>query len=184
LHHGEQLVKQGRLRQRDDLNFLTLDELDRFVRGDEADWLELIDQRRSNYDREMRRKPIPRLLVSDGRAFYDGIISAESDQDQLKGSPVSAGTVEGTVRVVLDPHNTGLLPGEILVCNGTDPAWTPLFLVAGGLVMEVGGLMTHGAIVAREYGIPAVVGVNSVTEILKTGDHVRLDGSSGVIQRL
>ena len=87
----------------------------------------------------------------------------------LAGSPVSPGVVEGAVRVVLDPHAAQLAPGEILVCPGTDPAWTPLFLVAGGLVMEVGGLMTHGSVVAREYGIPAVVGVSQATSALADG---------------
>jgi pyruvate,water dikinase len=87
--------------------------------------------------------------------------------------------VEGRVRVVLDPHATQLMPGEILVCPGTDPAWTPLFLAAGGLVMETGGLMTHGSVVAREYGIPAVVGVTRASERLKTGQRVRVDGTAG-----
>ncbi|MFN2146594.1 MAG: PEP/pyruvate-binding domain-containing protein [Anaerolineales bacterium] len=183
LQHGEQLVQQGHLKQREDLFFLTLDELDSFVRDQDQDWIALIAERRQTYDREMRRRQIPRLLVSDGRTFYDGIGSADASQGQFKGSPVSPGTVEGTVRVVLDPHNANLSPGEILVCPGTDPAWTPLFLLAGGLVMEVGGLMTHGAIVAREYGIPAVVGVNSATEILQTGDRIRIDGSTGIIER-
>jgi phosphoenolpyruvate synthase/pyruvate phosphate dikinase len=86
--------------------------------------------------------------------------------------------------VVFSPHDTALQPGEILVCPGTDPAWTPLFLVAGGLVMEVGGMMTHGAVVAREYGIPAVVGLAQATSLLKTGQRVRVDGSSGVVQIL
>ena len=105
-----------------------------------------------------------------------------SVRDQLlTGSPVSAGVVEGTVRVVLNPHGAQLVPGEILVCPATDPAWTPLFLSAGGLVMEVGGMMTHGSVVAREYGIPAVVGVRDATTRLQTGQRVRVDGSSGVI---
>ncbi len=79
---------------------------------------------------------------------------------------------------------SGLLPGEILVCPGTDPAWTPLFMAAGGLVMEVGGMMTHGSVVAREYGIPAVVGVHQATLRLKDGQRIRLDGTSGRIELL
>jgi len=101
---------------------------------------------------------------------------------QLTGSPVSPGVVEGRVRVVLDPRKAGLLPGEILVCPGTDPSWTPLFLTAAGLIMEVGGMMTHGAVVAREYGIPAAVGVDRATQRLQTGQLVRLNGSSGIIE--
>ena len=97
------------------------------------------------------------------------------------GSPVSPGVVEGTAHVILDPASEALQPGEILVCPATDPAWTPLFLVAGGLVMEVGGLMTHGSIVAREYGIPAVVGVNDATTLIKTGQKIRVDGEKGVV---
>jgi phosphohistidine swiveling domain-containing protein len=89
--------------------------------------------------------------------------------------------VEGNVRVIFNPTGTSLNPGEILVCPGTDPAWTPLFLAAGGLIMEVGGMMTHGSVVAREYGIPAVVGVHRATERLSTGDRIRVDGSSGQI---
>jgi pyruvate,water dikinase len=92
--------------------------------------------------------------------------------------------VEGNVRVVLDPYTAHLAPGEILVCPGTDPAWTPLFLTAGGLVMEVGGLMTHGSVVAREYGIPGVVGVRDATTRLVTGQRIRVDGSSGEIRVL
>jgi pyruvate,water dikinase len=88
---------------------------------------------------------------------------------------------EGTVKVVHNPHEADLQPGDILVCHGTDPAWTPLFLVAGGLVMEVGGMMTHGAVVAREYGIPAVVGVHDATRRLRTRQRVRVDGSQGVV---
>jgi pyruvate,water dikinase len=130
----------------------------------------------------MQRRQIPRLLLSTGEAFYGGVAAANTQEgDALTGSPVSPGVVEGTVRVVLDPRSTQLVPGEILVCPGTDPSWTPLFLAAGGLVMEVGGMMTHGAVVAREYGIPAVVGVHEATQRLHTGQHVRVDGSSGQV---
>jgi rifampicin phosphotransferase len=83
-----------------------------------------------------------------------------------------------------DPRQANLKPGEILVCPGTDPSWTPLFLTAGGLIMEVGGMMTHGAVVAREYGIPAIVSVDRATERLQTGQRIRMDGSSGVIEVL
>ena len=83
--------------------------------------------------------------------------------------------------MVFDPHGVQLAPGEILVCPATDPAWTPLFLAAGGLVMEVGGMMTHGSVVAREYGIPAIVGVQQATERLKTGQRVQVDGTTGKI---
>jgi pyruvate,water dikinase len=83
--------------------------------------------------------------------------------------------------VVRDPRAAGLQPGEILVCAATDPAWTPLFLVAAGLVTEVGGMVTHGSVVAREYGTPAVVGVSQATSRLITGQRVRVDGSTGTI---
>jgi pyruvate,water dikinase len=141
----------------------------------------LIAERRAVFQREKLRRQIPRLLVSDGRAVYEGLTDAAAGEGVIVGSPVSPGVVEGVVRVVLDPHGTQLSPGEILVCPGTDPAWTPLFLAAGGLVMEVGGLMTHGSVVAREYGIPAVVGVDRATQRLKTGQRIRVDGSSGKI---
>jgi len=121
-------------------------------------------------------------LLSDGRAFYEGLRARKGDRaGVISGSPVSPGVVEGIVHVVFDPHDAQLAPGEILVCPGTDPAWTPLFLAAGGLVMEVGGLMTHGSVVAREYGIPAVVGVHEATKRLKSGQRIRVDGSSGEI---
>ena len=104
---------------------------------------------------------------------------SEADSNDLVGDPVSPGRVEGTVRVVRDPRGVRLEPGEILVCPATDPGWTPLFLAAGGLVMEIGGLITHGSVVAREYGIPAVVGVHDATTRLHTGQRIRLDGSAG-----
>jgi len=112
-------------------------------------WAALIAARRAVYEREKLRRQIPRLLLSDGRTIYEGLNSAGAGANVITGSPVSPGVVEGLVHVVLDPRGTQLVPGEILVCPGTDPAWTPLFLAAGGLVMEVGGLMTPGGRLGR-----------------------------------
>ena len=185
LADGAQLVRDGVLTRPDDVFFLHLRELDALALGERRDWSALVQMRRQRYAQERRRRQVPRLLLSDGQAFYEGAgASLQGDDDALHGDPVSPGVVEGTVRVVLDPRAVRLAPGEILVCPGTDPSWTPLFLTAGGLVMEVGGMMTHGAVVAREYGLPAVVGVQQATQRLRTGQRVRVDGSSGRIEVL
>ena len=181
LQSGEELVAAGVLAQPDDIFFLRFEELagendERGMMKDE--WRRIVAERRLAYERERMRRQIPRVLLSDGRAFYEGL-GADSSDGALSGSPVSPGVVEGAVRVVFDPRGAQLAPGEILVCPGTDPSWTPLFLTAGGLVMEVGGLMTHGSVVAREYGIPAVVGVHEATSRLHDGQRVRVDGTAG-----
>jgi phosphohistidine swiveling domain-containing protein len=180
---GQKLAETGILTEAGDVFFLHLWELKALGSGEARDWKDLIADRRDTYARELRRRRIPRMMLSDGTAFYDAPSTGDT-ANTLSGSPVSAGTVEGTVRVVFDPHGVQLVPGEILVCPATDPAWTPLFLAAGGLVMEVGGMMTHGSVVAREYGIPAVVGVSQATTRLKTGQRVRVDGSSGMVTML
>jgi pyruvate,water dikinase len=180
LDSGGEFAELGILDREDDLFFLQFAELRALAAGEERDWRRLVRQRREAHAREERRTQIPRLLLSDGQAFYEGFSAPEeTTRGVLVGSPVSPGVVEGPVRIVLDPHEAQLAPGEILVCPGTDPAWTPLFLAAGGLVMEVGGLMTHGSVVAREYGIPAVVGVTQACQRLRTGQRVRVDGTAG-----
>jgi pyruvate,water dikinase len=190
LESGRDFAAAGELERPDDVFFLRLPELEELAqvedplqRGAARDWRALAAARRAVYQREKLRRQIPRLLLSDGRAFYEGLNDAPpgADGNVIVGSPVSPGLVEGAVRVVFDPHAAQLAPGEILVCPGTDPSWTPLFLAAGGLVMEVGGMMTHGSVVAREYGIPAVVGVDRATQRLQTGQRIRVDGSSGQI---
>ncbi|CAG1016996.1 pyruvate, water dikinase [Anaerolineales bacterium] len=182
LSAGQKLVEAGTLAEAEDVFFLHLWELKTLGNGGVSDWKALVTERRATYARELRRRRIPRLILSDGTAFYDApTLSTENNPNILSGNPVSAGVIEGTVRVVLDPHGVQLVPGEILVCPATDPAWTPLFLSASGLVMEVGGMMTHGSVVAREYGIPAVVGVQNATGRLKDRQKVRVDGSSGKI---
>ena len=178
--NGRELVEAGILAQADDIFFLHYPQLQALARGEQGDWQGWVDRNRRAYDRELLRKQAPRILLSDGTAFYAGMASGSGEETgTLTGSPVSPGVVEGVVHVVFDPRTAQLAPGEILVCPGTDPAWTPLFFSAGGLVMEVGGLMTHGSVVAREYGIPAVVGVHEATTRLKTGQRVRVDGSAG-----
>ncbi|MBN1428433.1 MAG: phosphoenolpyruvate synthase [Anaerolineae bacterium] len=182
LRAGERLVADGTIQEADDLFYLHLAEIKALGAGESRDWRQLIAERRAVYEREIRRRRIPRLLLSDGTAFYESTSKlAEAGPDTLVGSPVSAGVVEGVVRVVRNPNGTQLVPGEILVCPATDPAWTPLFLAAGGLVMEVGGMVTHGSVVAREYGIPAVVGVSQATTRLTTGQRVRVNGSTGEV---
>ena len=185
---GQEWVQAGELAAPSDLFYLELDELQAFAAGAACpgggSWDALIAARRAAYNRELLRRQIPRLLLSDGRAFYEGLRAPAAAADSahtLHGSPVSPGSVQGRVRVVRDPRQAGLLPGEILVCPGTDPSWTPLFLSAGGLVLETGGMMTHGAVVAREYGIPAVVGVDQATQRLQTGCIIHLNGSTGEI---
>lgn len=182
LTSGREIVSPGLLQRPEDIFFLRLVEFKALAGGEPRDWKTIVAGRRQAYQREKRHRMLPRVLLSDGTAFYEGMGAAgEGDADAITGSPVSPGVVEGTVHVVLDPYEAKLIPGEILVCPGTDPAWTPLFLAAGGLIMEVGGMMTHGAVVAREYGIPAVVGVNQATTRLKSGQRIRLDGSTGNI---
>ncbi len=200
LQSGQELVDAGHLKQRDDLFFLSIRELDEMNEAmvksnnrpatdqDESDLHTLmqanqvrIAERRAKYQREHLRKQIPRVLLSDGMTYYEGVRAPEGQEGAIVGDPVSPGEVEGTARVIFDPHSSQLAPGEILVCPGTDPAWTPLFLTASGLIMEVGGMMTHGSVVAREFGIPAVVGVHQATERIKTGQRLRVNGSTGEI---
>ena len=178
---GREFAEAGIIERAEDLSFLNFSELDALSHNEPRDWKALVSQRRLTYEHESRRRQVPRLLASDGRAFYEGVGANTDTGDVITGSPVSPGVVEGLVRVVLSPHDTQLAPGEILVCPGTDPAWTPLFMVAGGLITEVGGMMTHGSVVAREYGIPAVVGVHQATTRLKDGQRIRVDGTAGKI---
>jgi pyruvate,water dikinase len=185
LRIGQNMAAQGELAQRDDLFFLHLWELRQLADGQLPQAAQLILERRQTYQQEQSRRRIPRILLSDGTTYFEGAAPAAALGDHmLSGAPVSAGTVEGVVHVIMDPHKDHLAHGEILVCPATDPAWTPLFLSAGGLVMEVGGMMTHGSVVAREYGIPAVVGVQEATTRLKNGQRIRVDGSSGLITLL
>jgi phosphohistidine swiveling domain-containing protein len=177
---GEELAQAGRLEAAEDIFFITLVEVRQALAG--HDFREIVRERKASYEQEMERRHIPRILLSDGtepEAEY--LAPAGATEGALTGSPASAGVITAQARVIMDPVGARLEPGEILVAPSTDPGWTPLFLTAGGLVMEMGGSMSHGAVVAREYGIPAVVGVYGATERITTGQRITVDGSSGVI---
>jgi phosphohistidine swiveling domain-containing protein len=177
---GEELGEAGRLEQAGDIFFVTLPEVrTALVTG--ADLRPVVRERQAGYGQELNRRRVPRILLSDGtEPTAEETLDAATD-GALRGAPASAGTVSAKARVILDPTGARLAPGEILVAPSTDPGWTPLFLTAGGLVMEMGGAMSHGAVVAREYGIPAVVGVQDATERITTGQRITVDGSAGTV---
>ena len=137
--------------------------------------------RRESYEQELRRRRLPRVLLSDGTEPENTGPAPTSSDGAMVGVAASPGIVTGRARVILDPIGAHLEPGEILVAPSTDPGWTPLFLTAGGLVMEMGGANSHGAVVAREYGIPAVVGMPLATERISTGDLVTVNGILGTV---
>ena len=126
----------------------------------------------------------PRVLTSDGEAVAGSYRREDLPAGALVGLAVSAGTVEGRARVILDMAEADLEEGDILVTAYTDPSWTPLFVAVAGLVTEVGGLMTHGAVVAREYGLPAVVGVEHATKLIRDGQRIRISGTDGYVELL
>ncbi|HEY6409834.1 MAG TPA: PEP-utilizing enzyme, partial [Ktedonobacteraceae bacterium] len=179
---GKELAQARQLETAEDIFFITLQEAHTALAGE--DLRQVVRERHAVYDFEMRRRHIPRVLLSDGTepapVSSDDASAAES-QNMLRGAPASPGRITAQARVILDPTGARLEPGEILVAPSTDPGWTPLFLTAGGLVMEMGGAMSHGAVVAREYGIPAVVGVPGATEHITTGQQITVDGAAGTV---
>lgn len=179
LRIGTEMAAGGTVAAADDVFFLDFDEIRVGLRG--ADLHGIVAGRRRLYNTELRRRRIPRLLLSDGTDVEAAMMAKSPAAGGLRGTPASAGTATGRVRVILDPVGAHLEPGEILVAPSTDPGWTPLFLTAGALVMEMGGVISHGAVVAREYGIPAVVGVPDATTRLHTGQTVTVDGAAGTV---
>jgi rifampicin phosphotransferase len=176
---GAELAEAGHLQSAGDIFFLSVPEAWAALAGE--DLSPVVRDRRAVYEQELGRRHVPRLLLSDGTEPTAGINDAAGADGVLRGTPASGGVVTQMARVILDPGEASLEPGEILVAPSTDPGWTPLFLTAGGLVMEMGGPMSHGAIVAREYGIPAVVGVPDATGRISTGQRITVDGSAGEV---
>lgn len=182
LGEADRLVQAGGIGGRDDVFFLTLPELREAVRTRRVD-PDLIGGRRREFDSFQALTP-PRVMTSDGEVFAGSYRRTDLAPGSLAGLGVSAGVAEGRARVLSDPGDGELDPGDVLVTTFTDPSWTPLFLRAAAVVTEVGGRMTHGAVIAREFGVPAVVGVEGATRRIAAGRRVRVDGSLGVVQLL
>ena len=182
LAEADRLVQAGLLREREDVFHLSLPEIRAVVAGAPVDD-ELIRQRKDAHTSYAALTP-PRVLTSDGEAVVGDYRRDDVPDGALVGLAVSAGTVEGRARVVDDIAVADLEGGDILVTAHTDPSWSPLFVAVAGLVTEVGGLMTHGAVVAREYGLPAVVGVEGATRLIRDGQRIRVHGTRGYVELL
>lgn len=179
LEIGAHLVRGGVFARVDEVFMLTMPELKSALDG--VDVRPLVRARLASFGRELERRHLPRILLSDGTDAEAAQAAKQPAGAGICGTPASSGRVTGRARVVLDPVGAHIEPGEILVAPSTDPGWTPLFLTAGGLVMEMGGAMSHGAVVAREYGIPAVVGVTLATERIQSGQTITVDGNAGTV---
>jgi pyruvate,water dikinase len=182
LEEAERLVQAHVLREQEDIFYLTFQELQDVVRTSHVDD-ELIHQRQDAF-RSYEALTPPRVLTSDGEAISGAYRRDDVPAGALVGLPVSAGTTEGRARVILNMAEADLEAGDILVTAYTDPSWTPLFVAIKGLVTEVGGLMTHGAVIAREYGLPAVVGVEHATRLIRDGQRIRVHGTDGYVEIL
>jgi len=182
LEEAERLVQAHVLREKEDIFYLTFQELQDVVRTNQVDD-QLIRQRKDAFRSYQALTP-PRVLTSDGEVIAGAYRRGGLPAGALVGLPVSAGTIEGRARVILDMAEADLEAGDILVTAYTDPSWTPLFVAIKGLVTEVGGLMTHGAVIAREYGLPAVVGVEHATRLIRDGQRIRVHGTDGYVEIL
>lgn len=190
---GDALTSRGMLATAEDVMFLDPSEIRRALAGE--DFRATVVRRRTTYARECARPRIPAIVLSDGTIpslptlpsppTLSSLSTPASVEPEtattLAGIAAASGTVTGSARVVRDPTTARIDPGEILVATSTDPGWTPLFLTASALVTETGGMTSHGTTVAREYGIPAVIGVTGATDLIRTGDRVTVDGSTGTV---
>ena len=182
LEEAERLVQAGVLRERDDIFFLTFQELQDVVRTQRVD--DQLIRRRKDAFRSYQALTPPRVLTSEGEAIAGAYRRDDVPAGALVGLPVSGGTVEGAPASSWTWRQAELEPGDILVTAYTDPSWSPLFVAIKGLVTEVGGLMTHGAVIAREYGLPAVVGVEHATRLIRDGQRIRVHGTDGYVEVL
>jgi len=180
LEEAERLVRAGVIEHTEDILYLRFDEMDDVLRTRRAN-RRLIEERREAFRAYESLRP-PLVLTSDGEMLSGAWRRQDVPAGALIGLPVSTGVVEGRARVILDLARADLEPGDILVTAYTDPSWTPLFVSIAGLVTEVGGLMTHGVVIAREYGVPAVVGVENATRLITDGEWIRVNGTDGYVE--
>ncbi|MDR7075846.1 pyruvate,water dikinase [Neobacillus niacini] len=196
LKEAEQLVLANVIHEKEDIYYLTFEELREVVRTNKLDYpgclveqqaalatRQIISKRKGEYKLYEKLTP-PRVITSDGEIIAGKYKRENLPANAIAGLPVSSGVIEGRARVILNMEDANLEDGDILVTIFTDPSWTPLFISIKGLVTEVGGLMTHGAVIAREYGLPAVVGVENATKLIKDGQRIRVHGTEGYIEIL
>ncbi|MEN6461621.1 MAG: PEP-utilizing enzyme [Syntrophomonas sp.] len=182
LKEAEKLVQKGVIREKEDIYYLTFEELREVVKTNRLEY-GIITRRKAEYEFYEKLTP-PRLMTSEGEVILGEYDTGNIPQGALAGVPVSTGVIEGRARVVLKLEDAIIEKGDILVTKFTDPGWTPLFVSVKGLVTEVGGMMTHGAVIAREYGLPAVVGVDDATNLIRDGQRIRINGSEGYVEIL
>ncbi len=183
LKEAERLVQANVLHEKEDSYYLTFEELREAVSTKKLDYQIISKRKKEEYKLYEKLTP-PRVITSDGEIITGKYKREHLPADALAGLPVSSGVIEGRARVILHMEDADLEEGDILVTPFTDPSWTPLFVSIKGLVTEVGGLMTHGAVIAREYGLPAVVGVEHATKLIKDGQRIRVNGTEGYVEIL
>jgi phosphoenolpyruvate synthase/pyruvate phosphate dikinase len=182
LEEAKQLIEANIIREKEDIYYLTFDEFREVVQTNKLDY-QIIDQRKDEFKIYEKLTP-PRVITSDGEIITGKYKRENLPLDSIVGLAVSSGVIEGRARVILNMEDADLEEGDILVTAFTDPSWTPLFVSIKGLITEVGGLMTHGAVIAREYGLPAVVGVENATKLIKDGQRIRVNGTDGYVEIL
>ena len=183
LAEAERLVQAHVLAEKEDVFYLTFQEFHDVVAYEPGGDDQLIRQRKDEFRSYQALTP-PRVLTSDGEVLSGAYRRDDVPAGALVGLAVSAGTVEGRARVILDIADADLEADDILVTAYTDPSWSPLFVAIKGLVTQVGGVMTHGAVIAREYGLPAVVGVENATRLIQDGQRIRVNGTDGYVEIL
>jgi pyruvate,water dikinase len=182
LKEAGQLVQNNVIHEKEDIFYLSVEELREVVRTNKLDY-QIIDKRKDEYKLYEKLSP-PRVMTSDGEIITGKYKRENLPAEAMAGLAVSSGVVEGRARVILNMEDAEIKDGDILVTAFTDPSWTPLFVSIKGVVTEVGGLMTHGAVIAREYGLPAVVGVENATTLIKDGQTIRVNGTDGYVEIL
>jgi phosphoenolpyruvate synthase/pyruvate phosphate dikinase len=182
LKEAAQLVQANVIHEKEDIYYLSFEELHEVVRTNQLDY-QIIGKRKEAYKLYEKLTP-PRVMTSDGEIIAGRYKRENLPAGAIVGLAVSSGVVEGRARVILNMEDADLENGDILVTSFTDPSWTPLFVSIKGLITEVGGLMTHGAVIAREYGLPAVVGVENATKLIKDKQRIRVNGTDGYVEIL
>lgn len=173
-------VKDKRLNHVPDVFSCRLSDIVRSENEPEWALQDLIETRQEELTLRQTQPYHPRLFDSRGRCYAPKV---RVDDQGVQGFGVSAGYVRGRVRILREPDAGMIEPGDILVTRATDPGWTPLFATAGGVILEIGGALQHGALVAREYGLPCIVGVENIYEQFEDGQYITMDGLMGLIQK-